>query len=330
MEHLKNSLKFKELLRSGTQIADALKENSRLYIVEFNKKVTLNRRFMQLPIKAVLFLSKQELAFRGHDERENSLNMGNFKELLKLLISEASIEIQQHYLNIKNVFAGQSKTIQNELIECIYFHIHEFIKNEIAESSFFSVEVDDTTDISQKSQCSIVLRYVSSNGLVVERFLGFFDVSMSRTADVLFQLLETILEPLKYRTKLIAQCYDGASVMRGHLTGLQSKIKSQAPQALFVYCCGHRLNLVLKQSVSNISECRIFFASLSGIPSFFHHSAKRAYVLNSTIARKIPTSTETRWHSISKILRVVTDEWKGLKEIFEKILSDPNADETSI
>jgi hypothetical protein len=35
-------------------------------------------------VDMTLYLSTQELAFRGHDETETSLNQGNFKELAKL------------------------------------------------------------------------------------------------------------------------------------------------------------------------------------------------------------------------------------------------------
>ena len=45
---------------------------------------------MRLPINVVLFLSKQELAFRAHDETISSINRGTFKELLKLLVENIS------------------------------------------------------------------------------------------------------------------------------------------------------------------------------------------------------------------------------------------------
>lgn len=113
--------------------------------------------------------------------------------------------------------------------------------------------MDDSTDIVHKSQCSIIIRYVIPGGKLVERFLGFYDVSSSRTADTLFHV--------------------GASVMSGELNCLQAKIKEVLPQAVFVHCMAHRLNLVLQQSCNSISKYRIFFATVNGLPSFFHSSA---------------------------------------------------------
>nr|CAI5817451.1 unnamed protein product [Callosobruchus analis] len=192
-------LGFSKLKKNLTTIEDALLVN------QFNENVQLIRRFMELPIRVVPYLGKQELAFRGHDEGMLSYNRGNFNELLEVFISISPVDIQQHY---KNIASG-----------------------------------DDSTDIGQKSQCSIIVRYVNNGGKLVERFLGFYD----------FQAAWKSLE-----TKPIGQCFDGASVISGHLNGLQAKIKEQAPQALFVHCLAHRLNLVLQQSCNSISNCRIF------------------------------------------------------------------------
>jgi hypothetical protein len=139
-------------------------------------------------------LAKQELAFRGHDETENSLNAGNFREIFQLLIKRDT-EIQDHLKKIEGIFSGLSKTIQNDLIECISDHVRFSIKNEILNTSFFSIQVDDTTDISEKSQCAISLRYVNETGEVNERFLGFHDVSDNRTAVALYNLVTSIIEP---------------------------------------------------------------------------------------------------------------------------------------
>lgn len=329
-EHIKNSVSFKDLKNNFHRISDALQENARLFIANFNKNVQLNRSFMYLPINAVLFLAKQELAFRGHNETATSQNKGNFKELLKLLVNTTSLEIKQHYENVRSVFAGNSKIIQNELIDSIYSHLTDYIKKEIYETEFFSVIVDDTTDITTSAQSSIVIRYVNSSGTLVERFLGFHDVSADRSAQAVFDLLNSKLTEFNYSNKLVAQCYDGASVMSGHLNGVQSKVKEIAPQAIFVHCLAHRVNLIIKQSTSSVSECRIFFANLGGIPSFFHTSAKRTHVMESIIAKRIPTTVDTRWSSHSKVLKVLVEEWEGIKDIFHKLMIDTASDEKTI
>jgi hypothetical protein len=55
--------------------------------------------------------------------------------------------------------------------------------------------------------------------------------------------------------------YDGAAVMSGQHNGLQTLVRSKCKNAIFVQCYAHKLNLILKQSIDYIKECKIFFIS---------------------------------------------------------------------
>lgn len=57
--------------------------------------------------------------------------------------------------------------------------------------------------------------------------------------------------------------------MADHLNGVQAKVKEKIPEALFVHCYSHKLNLVLSQTASIIRECKIFIASLNGLCKIF-------------------------------------------------------------
>lgn len=46
--------------------------------------------------------------------------------------------------------------------------------------------------------------------------------------------------------------------MASGLNGVQACVKDKVPQALFVYCYAHTLNLVMSQGASKIKECKIF------------------------------------------------------------------------
>ena len=48
-----------------------------------NDEVRENRGMLRTLSEAALYLSSQELLFRGHDESSNSLNRGNYRELLE-------------------------------------------------------------------------------------------------------------------------------------------------------------------------------------------------------------------------------------------------------
>ena len=48
-----------------------------------NNEVRQNRGILRTPSEAVSYLSRKELSFRGHNESSNSLNRGNYRELLE-------------------------------------------------------------------------------------------------------------------------------------------------------------------------------------------------------------------------------------------------------
>lgn len=192
-------------------IKDAIIEATFISLQAYNNDVRKNRKLLTYLIDTTVFLGKQELAFRGHDESNESLNLGNFMELFNVLIKN-DVEILEHLKKIGNVFKGISKTIQNDLIACISEYLSELsINEEIKSAKFFGVQVDDTTDIVEKSQCAVSVRYVNKIGEVKERFLGFFDVNEDRTANAMYALLSSVLTPYDYKKKLVMQCYDGAS-----------------------------------------------------------------------------------------------------------------------
>jgi hypothetical protein len=113
---------------------------------------------------------------------------------------------------------------------------------------------------------------VTADGKVEERFLRFTDASSGHSANSVFNHAVEILNDFECSPKLIAQTYDGATVMASQLAGVQAKIHEQYPNAIFVHCYVHRLNLVLAHSASFIKEVKVFFATLSGFRTFFAKS----------------------------------------------------------
>ncbi|XP_048431702.1 zinc finger MYM-type protein 1-like [Pyrus x bretschneideri] len=85
---------------------------------------------------------------------------------------------------------------------------------DIGDDAFFSVLVDESRDISVKEQMAVVLRYVNTNGQVVERFVGIKHVpnttafSLKEAIDQLFSINGLSI------SRLHGQGYDGASNMQ--------------------------------------------------------------------------------------------------------------------
>jgi hypothetical protein len=179
--HIQNQISLKTF--GSSRIDLALNEQRRLNTSVHNAKVKENREILKDLINATCFLAKQEFAFRGNDESASSSNRGNYVELLHAF-AEKDDKLARH-LETSTVFSGVSNRIQNDLIEAIGDVIRNYTLTEINAAPFVALEVDETTDVTNKAQISVILRYVAKSELafeVREAFLGFDDVSDDRRA----------------------------------------------------------------------------------------------------------------------------------------------------
>jgi len=53
------------------------------------------------------------------------------------------------------------------------------------------------------------------------------------------------------------QAYDGASSMSGAVSGVQRRIKLDVPNAIYVHCYAHKLNMVLLNTVEAIPKASL-------------------------------------------------------------------------
>ena len=134
--------------------------------------------------------------------------------------------------------------------------------NEIKEVKIFSLLVDETKDISKQEQMSIVVRYINSEGVLHEHFLTYVQ-AVSLTAESLTNyILDTLCRFDLDPEWIVSQGYDGASVMSGHCSRVQQRIREVAPNAIYIHCYAHTLNLVLVDCVKMVQHAAEFFILL--------------------------------------------------------------------
>ena len=118
-------------------------------------------------------IALQNEAFRGHDERNTSLNQGKFLEEVKFL-AKYNPPMKKWLENHPGNVSWLSPDIQNEMIEIIANKILEVIMMQVNESKYYSVKCNKVTS-HKHSYMSIVLRYVFEN-IIYERVIGLKQV----------------------------------------------------------------------------------------------------------------------------------------------------------
>lgn len=144
-------------------------------------------------------------------------------------------------------------------------------------------------------QLVFAVRYVCPNGEPVERFLLF----MSNIGHKSKELKDAVVKILSDYEIPIEDCrcqsYDNAFNMSGPYTGLQARIKELNPNAEYIPCSGHSLNLVGTNAVENCLSASNFFDLLQKLYNFFSCSTNRWLILEKHIGKgKVVKSLSVR------------------------------------
>ena len=154
---------FKRIAQEGATVAVKISDKSRS-----ERQIADNRYYIGCIIEVLLLCAQQDIALRCHDETEESMNP---KRIFQFLVSRDP-QLQARAQTVPANATYMSPDIQKTLLTVIGDLIREKIRDEVNESGFYALMVDETKDVSKQEQITVVLLYVLK-GTVYERFLTF-------------------------------------------------------------------------------------------------------------------------------------------------------------
>lgn len=184
----------------------------------------------------------------------------------------------------------------------------------------------------KEEQLSITIRYV----IDLERFIGFINCSTFRDAQGLATLILDTLNKLHLSdVPILAQSNDGARVMSGKNQGLQAIIKETHPNAIYIHCLAHKLNLVVVDSCANVSTAKTFFNGIEALYIYFsqpgHHAPlqKLQNTLGISTSREMGSLSTTRWSCRFENCKAVLKNYEAIKLALEEEITE-NRDKHSV
>lgn len=307
-----------------------------------NTNVAENREVAKVIFETLIYLARQNIAFRGHDESWSSNNQGNFIELIKL-ISKYNPILSSHLSKIqnskkKNRLTFLSNISQNNMLCVLGEMVRENILLKIKKSRVFSFIIDTTTDVSNIEQLSLVIRFINENEEVEERLVALENVSDARGIGM-FNVLCNICQKydIDWENQLCAQSYDGASSMQGQYSGVRAYIQEKNPRAIYVWCFSHILNLVVVDTCDTSKTMRNFFGDLQSLIAFLRARKRTAIFLkhqkicypDERVCR-MKNFSSTRWTSHGRALTVNYEKYKALTNTLKELSNSTERDTSSM
>ncbi|XP_050064680.1 zinc finger MYM-type protein 1-like [Aphis gossypii] len=307
-----------------------------------NRQVAENREILKSVIEALLFTARQKIALRGHNEKIDSTNRGNFLELIKLL-SKYHAPLKSHLDQISSKGAHNRVTFlsnisQNVLLNIMSDMVRSKILQDVKISGQFSIIIDTTTDISNVEQYTFIIRFVDKQGKVQERLIALA-AAPDATGLGMFNVFCNITDKyqINWKKELIGQAYDGANSMQDQYSGLRTRIQNENPRALYIWCSAHLLNLVVVDTCDCCTDTKLFFGEIANIVEFLRAKKRTAVFLKyqelkypNRRKRRLKRFSNTRWTSHDRVLLVIYEKFNALVASLDEISSGKDFDRDSI
>jgi hypothetical protein len=291
------------------------------------KEVYYWREVLKRIVSTIKLLSSLGLGFRGHDESQFSNRKGNYLTCIEYL-SEYDEFLKLHLQKYGNQGRGNvnylSHSICDEFVSLISNQVRAEIIQEIKSANYYSIIVDSTPDISHVDQLTFVIRYVSSSGAINERFLEFIPIDKHTSSYLEQEVLQTLIKYGLDIKNCRGQSFDNAANMSGKYSGLQARIKEYSPNAVFVPCTNHSLNLVGNFAAEECGSAIQYFMFIQNLFTFFSSSTSRWKILNRKLelsehSVSVKRISDTRWSARADAVLAVKQGYNSIKEALNEI-----------
>ena len=126
------------------------KDGGEQLVQQHSKEKEYNREMLLKIMSSIRYLARQGLALRGDGDEDD----GNFLQLLKLKGEDdpAMLEWVKRKVN-----KYTSHEIQNDIVKVMAMHVLRNVATCLQQSPFLTLMMDETTDVTNKEQTTIVI-----------------------------------------------------------------------------------------------------------------------------------------------------------------------------
>ena len=284
---------------------------------ELTKQKSENRQMLLKILSNIRFLARQSIAIRGDGDEENS----NFIQLFKLR-GEDDPKFAKWLEKKTDKYV--SADIQNELLNVMGLQVLRDIATSLHSAEFYSIMVDETTDVSNKEQAVLCFRWVSDDLIAHEDFVGLYGIENTEAKTLVNMILDVLTRLNLSIKKLRGQCYDGASAMSGPRSGVAKQIRDLESRAVYTHCYGHSLNLACMDTIKSSKVMQEALDITAEITKLVKLSPRRGTIFQRLKDELAPLDPgirvlcPTRWTVEAEALKSIVDNFEVLQHLWEE------------
>ena len=180
------------------------------------------------------------------------------------------------------------------------------LKNIVENCVYFSLALDESTDISDTSELLIFIRTVDVNFTVQEELVKVCSLNEGTKGSNIYAALESVIHDYGGYEKCSCIVTDGAKAMTGNNTGLVGLLKKNGINCITLHCIIHQQALCGKMlQTSDVMKTVVQIVNLIRSGNKAHRHRRFITFLEELNAEfsDLPLYTNVRWLSAGKVLK---------------------------
>nr|DBA32953.1 TPA: hypothetical protein GDO54_000696 [Pyxicephalus adspersus] len=170
-------------------------------------------------------------------------------KMANIMLGKAA-EVQLSQIPLSNDISNRIEDMSKDILA-------QVVADLISSPAKFSLQLDETTDVSNLSQLAVFVRYVKDN-VIKEDFLFCKPLTTTKATDVK-KLVDDFFKDNNLSWDMVsAVCSDGAPAMLGRKSGFGALVNADAPHIIVTHCILHRHALATKTLPPKLADHRIF------------------------------------------------------------------------
>ncbi|MCO5612069.1 hypothetical protein L7F22_066331 [Adiantum nelumboides] len=219
--------------------------------------------------------------------------------------------------------AYTKRTSGMQFLKAAAEHYWGELKECICNSPFFSIFIDDSTDLTYEKHMIVYMTYLEEEGSgpCACKFVALLPLEDGKAQTKFAALLKLVNDMGVDLSKLIGFASDGASCIRGVNNGVLTKLKQKVPHVIGVHCVAHREALVISDACDKFVEFAFMDAFAKRVHAWVGRSTKRHQNLDKLMKAfnlkplEVLRIHSVRWLSRGKVM-------KRMVEMMPALLSD--------
>ena len=273
-----------------------------------------NRNVIKKLLRCTYFLAKNRIA-----------HTTNFSDLVQLVISFGASDLQRFlHDEVRNNAKYTSTTAVTDFIHAIAQWIERGLLQSLKQSPYYTLMGDECSDVSSMEELFLCFRWLE-DGKPVEHFLEVIHVTRT-DAETITSAITSYLQEKQIDIGLMrGMGFDGAATFSGRRTGVQARLRTLSPFAIFIHCRNHILQLACVQAANQVSLVKRVYSNLTTVWKLFYYSPKKAENLKEIQSvlnmpqLKMLKPTDTRWLSHENTITSVKRSYTAVVVTLETI-----------